>query len=406
MSSGYGTPIRIHFDNAEKMAAVGYKGGMELNATSIALSVERSVGGMPMPFTGGRRYGIDLNRVNSTIIISGIFTDDDRNRASSTSVAASAQIDFGVKMKDILFGALQVRIAKVSNDDLANLVGSVSLFTKENTHRTVRFLSSSGSVGHISGLDIRVTDSSNGTNISPENLATAFKAALDTLSDFTTTVQASDHVVDGPNTKVSIIQNTKGRMNSDTNIFFVNNNEYAPYHENFSGGYNDGTKAKSAGDKVQDLYGILHNTGRAGSAALGATALAAGAVVGTIATGGAAAVAAGVIGGVGAAGAGIAGAFTVDGDYPIGIQIPYNSTIQAPSGERYTARNFFIPTGLSQKVEDKTSDNNSVAAGTLFDKSDKFTGIKGTIQKFDVGYSAGEELYNFEMVFAPIDVIL
>lgn len=405
MSSSYGTPIRIHFDNAEKMAAVGYKGGMELNATSIAMSVERSVGGMPMPFTGGRRYGIDLNRVNSTIIITGIFTDDDRNRASGTSVAASAQIDFGVKMKDILFGALQVRVRKVSNDDLANLVGSVSLYTKDNTLRTVRFLSSSGSVGHISGLDIRVTDSSTSTNISPENLATAFKAALDTLSDFTTTVGASDYVVDAPDTKVSIIQNTKGRMNSDTNIFFVNNNEYSPYHENFSGGYNDGTKAKSAGDKVQDLYGILHNTQRAGSGLIGGGALAAGAIAGIIATGGAAAVPIGIALGAGGVSGGLL-ALASDGDYPIGIQIPYNSIIQAPDGQRYTARNFFIPTGLHHTVEDKTSDNNSVAAGTLFDKSDKFTGIRGTIQKFDVGYAAGEELYNFEMVFAPIDVIV
>ena len=56
---------------------------MELQALSIALSVERKVGGMLIPLFGGTRMGIDLNMVNSTIVIEGIFTDDDVNRRSS-----------------------------------------------------------------------------------------------------------------------------------------------------------------------------------------------------------------------------------------------------------------------------------------------------------------------------------
>ena len=41
-----------------------------------------------------------------------------------------------------------------------------------------------------------------------------------------------------------------------------------------------------------------------------------------------------------------------------------------------------------------------------FEEGDDRTGIKGTIQKFDVGYSAGENVYTFQMAFAPIDKIL
>ena len=52
--AGYGTPIRLIFDDPVAMGAFGYSGGMELMAESIAIGVDRSVGGSPMPFTGGK----------------------------------------------------------------------------------------------------------------------------------------------------------------------------------------------------------------------------------------------------------------------------------------------------------------------------------------------------------------
>ena len=101
MSEGYGTPIRILFDNPANMAQLGYKDGMELQALSFALSVERKVGGMPIPFTGGRRFGLDLNTSNSTIIIEGVFTDDDLNRRVSQASKATAEIDFAFRTEDL-----------------------------------------------------------------------------------------------------------------------------------------------------------------------------------------------------------------------------------------------------------------------------------------------------------------
>ena len=406
MSEGYGTPIRLLFDTPDNMANAGYSGGMELQALSFALSVERKVGGMPIPFLGGRRFGLDLNLVNSTIIIEGVFTDDDLNRRVSQASKASAQIDFAIRMVDLnSFGGM----SPVANSSFANLTGGTGTMTIQNKSgatTTVQFVTSSGSVGHVSGGTVRVQDTSSSTYITPAQLATAVKSAIEAQSsDFTITLSTSTFASSAGNSLLNLQQVSTGPMSSSTNVAFNNNAEYQPYHTNFSGGRNDAGIVKSAGDKVQDLYGILHNTARAGSAILGGIIALGAGIAATAATGGAATAALG-----GAAFAGgtqaITGIFAVDGDYPIGIQIPYNSTIQAPDGQKYTVRNFLIPTGLGKSVDEKMSQENNQSADVTFDTGDNTTGIQGAIQKFDVSYSAGEQMYTYQMVFAPIDIIM
>ena len=156
---------------------------------------------------------------------------------------------------------------------------------------------------------------------------------------------------------------------------------------------------------MQDLYGILHNTIRAGSAILGGVVAVTAGAAAIVATGGLATAA---LGGAAAAGgaAAITGFMNYEGDYPIGIQIPYNSIITAPDGQKYTARNFLVPTGLGKSIVDKTSKGNTQPANVDFDTGDNTTGIQGAIQKFDVSYSAGEQMYTYQMVFAPIDGIV
>ena len=189
-------------------------------------------------------------------------------------------------------------------------------------------------------------------------------------------------------------------MTGSDNLFFSNTSTYNPYHLPFTGGSNASTsKPKSAGDKVQDLYGILHNTDR-GTAALIIAGIAGAAAVAL--TGGTA-LAAGAVAG-GALIGSLDGMFS--GDYPIGLQIPYNSMIQAEDGRKYDVRNFLVPTGLFRGVNDKVSDGNDKSANVEFSTSDEMTGIQGTIQKFDVGYNAGEQHYTYQMVFAPIDMII
>jgi len=407
MADGYGTPIRLHFDNPTAMAAAGYSSGMELSAQSIALSVERKVGGMPAPFTGGRRYGIDLNRVNSTIIIEGVFVDDDLSRATKAATAAQAEIDFAFENKFTLSNGALAAVNPIFYQNLATGLGTLQLYLKLSSGATgatiIRFESSSGSVGYVSATTIRVYDTSTGTSITGPQLATAVSTAISTApalsNNLTVSVVASKKVPSAGNTRLIIRQINSGPMNRSTSLLFNNSAEFIPYHTQFTGGFDASTTLKSAGDKVQDLYGILHNTQRVGSSIVAGGLIAAGAI---IATGGLGAAA---IPGVALGAGGGLTALATDGDYPIGLQIPYNSMITAPDGQKYAARNFLVPTGLGLDVNDKMSQNNNKAAGGEFLKDDKFTGIKGAIQKFDVGYSAGEQVYTFQMVFAPIDML-
>ena len=189
-------------------------------------------------------------------------------------------------------------------------------------------------------------------------------------------------------------------MSGTGSVSFTTNRPFAPYHLPFTGGSSASkSKPKSAGDKVQDLYGILHNTDR-GTAALIVAGIAA---AGAVALTGGLALAAGTAA-VGAAVSSLDGLFS--GDYPIGLQIPYNSMITAEDGRKYDVRNFLVPTGLFRSTNEKVSSGNKKSANVDFSTSDEMTGIQGTIQKFDVGYSAGDQHYTYQMVFAPIDMII
>lgn len=404
MANGYGTPIRLIFDKPENMRNAGYENGMELNALSIVLSVERKVGGMPAPLMGGKRFGIDLNRVNSTILIEGVFTDDDHNRRTHSARGAVATIDFGLQQRDTHSVGSIPDIVTSNFGKLAEGFASLRITEKDGTVHTVSFVESSGSVGHVSGGTVRVQDTSTSTYITAAQLATAVAAAVATFGAFTTTVTASNLNPSEGNSLLTITQSNNGPMGTATSIRFGNSAFYVPYHTHFAKGSSSGTRSKSAGDKVQDLYGILHNTQRAIGAALGGIAIGVGILAGVAATGGVAAI--GIGAGVAAGGSVVGGGgvlFTVDGDYPIGIQIPYNSMIQAPDGKEYTARNFLVPTGNLKGVDEKMSQGNNNSADVEFSTGDNMTGIQGAIQKFDVGYSAGEQIYTFQMVFAPID---
>jgi len=410
MSDGYGTPIRLHFDSG----LFGFGGdpfpSMELQALSIALSVERKVGGMPLPLMGGKRLGIDLNMVNSTIVIEGIFTDDDVNRRNTAATGATAQIDFAVNHADINSVG---NFTQVPNSIFANLAKGAAKLTlqeKDGSAKEIIFsynnsanYSSIGTSNVVTGGGNTVVNIKSDDSFTPADMAASVATALGPShlnSSISVAVSTSEFVPAAGSSKLTFTQTTTGKMTGSDNLFFSNTSTYNPYHIPFTGGSSASTsKPKSAGDKVQDLYGILHNTDR-GTAALIVAGIAGAAV--TALTGGAA-LAAGAVAG-GALIGSLDGMFS--GDYPIGLQIPYNSMIQAEDGRKYDVRNFLVPTGLFRGVNDKVSDGNDKSANVEFSTSDEMTGIQGTIQKFDVGYNAGEQHYTYQMVFAPIDMII
>jgi len=405
-ADGYGTPIRLFFDTGNTILGFGGETvlpPMELMATSIALSVERKVGGMSMPFTGGMRFSMDLNMVNSAIIIEGIFTDDTLDTRKVAPIKARASLDFAV---DDASGQTMGQLdsaTPVSNYE--ELVGrNLELTDKGGTVSTISF-AKANPIG-VTGASANACTINLGSpvSITAAQMATHINTAVNSSMSgcaITATASTSEQCPIAGSSLIKLVTSVAGSHTQGVNFTGTG---WTPYHRTFDGGY-DGSAGnpKSAGDKVQDLYGILHNTQRNELAIVGAVVAGGVAVAATVATGGLAApiIGAGVLGG--AAGTGI---FNVKNDYPIGIQIPYNSMITAPDGKMYEARNFIQQTGWGKSVRDKLSDTNDEPASNNFEEGDDRTGIKGTIQKFDVGYSAGENVYTFQMAFAPIDKIL
>ena len=414
---GHGTPIRLHFDSG----LFGEDGDvfppMELTAISMALSVNRKVGGMSMPFTGGRRFGIDLNMVNSVIVIDGIFADDDVNRRVSSPRAATAVIDFAVESAD---NSAVGSFTPVDNENFEDLERVQIRQTSGTVYDILYARSTTGSYYTNTGVTNVVTDSANVTRIymhsttflTPAQMATSLATALGASHQnaaISTSIATSDFYPVAGSSKITLTQTVNGPITTASVVFIRNKSgTYKPYHNDFSGGSlgSAANSIKSGGDKVQDLYGILHNTDRGTAAVVVGAAVGVAAVVATVGTGGLAgvAIAAAVAGGGIGALTGIQAMY--NGDYPIGIQIPYNSMVTSAGGQKYALRNFLIPTGLGMTTNDKISNSNDHDANKDFDTWDNTTGIQGTIQKLEITYNAGEQHYTYQMVFAPIDAIL
>jgi len=382
------------------------------------------VGGMPLPLMGGRRLGIDLNMVNSTIVIEGIFTDDDVNRRNTAATGATAQIDFAVNHADL---ASVGNFTQVPNSIFANLATGAQklVFTQRDgtsnpPAKTIFFVQDDSKDFSNPGVTNVVTDgnSPSGTKIyihssstTPAHMAASVVTALGAShlnSSISAVASTSEFVPAAGSSKLTFTQTTTGKMTGTDSLFFFNSSSYNPYHLPFTGGSSASTsKPKSAGDKVQDLYGILHNTDRGTAALVVGALMGAAAVAVTAGTGGAAAGALAAGAGAGGAAGLVLGAQSMfNGDYPIGLQIPYNSMIKAADGKKYALRNFLVPTGFFRDTMDKISDGNNEPANVEFSTTDEMTGIQGTIQKLDIGYNAGEQHYTYQMVFAPIDMII
>jgi hypothetical protein len=176
----------------------------------------------------------------------------------------------------------------------------------------------------------------------------------------------------------------------------------APYTDPpfFTGGMN--VNRKSAADKVQDLWGIVNNSipSSVGSSGDNNT------ILSMFRT----------RGGLSRLWGGKRRQHFKGGDYIVGLQIPYNSMVQTTSADdMYVARNFLVPVGrFSEGVVEggaddpfgsKGSEANMLDAGVEFNRGNNVTGIVGTVTKLDISYDAGENVYVFTMIFAPINKI-
>ena len=384
---------------------------IELMATDFALDVDRGVSGQALWFTGSSRFAFDTNTNAATIIINGIVTDDGQTPAAAAQ-AAIATIDFSIDKYSVAksFPPLVPPIDTwmLTHDAPAGppyTVSSSTLYitlkTTGGTEHKIYVIENSSSAGGYDGGSSRawfaVYNESTGVYTNAQ-IATNFKAAVDALpgTPFGASLKTSEKTGEA-NVVVEITQTTAGKNGNNGYPLYVAphggnwRNSLSWHTVQFNGGKagTEGSQGKSAGDKVMDLYSIANNSNDPGFGSL--TALPAG-LISILQTAG---------------GGSAANLEMVNGDYIIGIQIPFDSMINADT-EKYKSVNFFMPTGnvwtpstkSSSHATDATEEFNSDSFGK------NYTGIKGTIQKITFTKFAGEPVYGFNLIFAPIDFII
>lgn len=414
-------PVRILFSSRRGKMDEFYPGGMELMATSIQMDVERKFNPIPIPLSGGARFAIDMNSVNSAIQIEGVLTDDDPAGRSVSGAKAVAEIDTAfLSSSDQSVGQLQtVPITEYPSVDLMQ-IGPVG-----NVVWQLLFVNTAGAVpiGNVSLVDLStptriaricVHDTSGSTHISATQLATAIASAINDSTSgweapFTASVLTSELKPSVGATRVSIEYDNVGSAGNDISLAGVKSSDNSGssltlYHTTFSGGRNESSAfARSAGDKLQDLYGIVHNTQKPGSSIFAGSAI--GVATGGYAVAGGAAAAVAAAAGIGGAIGGASGGFvslSADGDYPSKLIIPYNSMLTADSGELYSVRHLRLALGLGKRREDKLSTTNT---STKEDDGDDIA-IRGGIKSLTLGHQAGETIYSFRMTYLPVNILL
>lgn len=462
-----GYPIRLIQDNGNII---------ELMANRIDMNVTRKTGGKPMPWTGSSRYSFDMNINRAMITIQGVFVDDDTIISGTPGTAimnfARTQNDYGTGFKyqapqwgtgsnlQYLFhdeapnsnkSADIMRSTAYSNQYLHRPAGRFFLPTASLVRPAIRIGSvttNGGSLNHhiyfksvigTGNSDTTAYDASQSDptvnvdfqgnhqittylhtetlpaaykGVTPTSLATAVAACINgKLSTYFTaevvSVADKNGTTSDAGVKITQVNHGSGGFVTSKGWSTTYPNSKSPEYAKcyMETGYDfdafvgaSDSSQKSAGDKVQDLWGVINNSMPSAKGSLlrtrGMRTLLSGAPI---------------VGGM------VSERRTqaANGDYIVGLQLPYNSMVQADSSELYVPRNFLVPVGQFKHgiVEggpdnpfgNKGSEENNEPASVEFSKNGFTSGIQGTVTKFDVSYDAGENVYVFTMIFAPIN---
>ena len=379
-----GIPIRLVRND-------GYR--IPLLAQDIALDVSRKIGGMALPFTGSTRVGFDFNMNDAVIVINGIINDD--TVAPGDKVGASGVIDFGCTHYSASLETKYDWATSAHTGNLINIQSGIKLVATDDSEYTITF-HRGGSPSYTTSATHMDIQNNASLPISATAAATNLAAAIAAIAGtpFTTSIVTSPF--SNASTRVVITQSTTGK-NGNTRTPFPSKTFMGsfPYFSLFKGG--KAGESKSAGDKVMDLWGTLNNSNNGGMSVMSGYL---GAISGL---------------GIAAEWLGIEGAGdALDvhdlkyGDYIIGIQIPYNSMIKSTTLQTYEPVNFFMPTGAMHTKDSKGSEKARKASTkfTSWTSDGDYTGIKGSIQKATFTQLAGEPIYSFTIVFAPMDWII
>ena len=372
-----------------------------LDATDYSLNITRSVPVLPVPVLG-ERYAIDLNMVTADFKLNVILADDDCAALANAPNAASASIDFSA-LANADGGTRQAYMTSgtVSVNDLHNNFFEIeSTYTGENTVRPpVRIKFNKNSASHSSsntpstvlvGIQGITTDDALAAAVKTACEAASFTQQLTTAggtsfsSAFTITVSNGELT---NNARLTFTQTEAGfGGNNATPVFNKGFTSVIPLFDEFAGGTNK--SCRSAGDKLQDLIAYV------GNASL-----------------------------LGASGSALGGRADPDdtnslieqdvslsekqtADYIVGMQVPYNSMITSTSpNDDYTERNLIMITGRSDANQQDSTANN-LDVGVVFDPTNKYTGIAGTVVAMSMNYVAGENVFEGSLTFMPVDFIV
>ena len=383
---------------------------IELDATTYSINVSRSIPVIPIPVLA-ERMAIDINAVQSDISIDCVLRDDDCAATKFQQDAAFCSIDFGLSAdtsgggNDFFMTGDGGAISIANLDDKTFEIATA--YTNKSRVRapiTIKFDKDTPSHTYATGqplLTVGIQSVSTGADLASRVVAaftqngsfniqlTSTGSTSDTMLDALTISAGAGSVATTGNSKVTITSVELGPdgNNATPNFWSDNGVLSKPKFELFGGGTLH--NCKSAGDKLQDLIGVVGNANLAG-------------------------VSGGILD-VGLdidKGNGLGTDFSIadrSGDYIVGIQIPYNSLVQKTtsdtSNDGYVTRNLLIMTG-ARPIEDQDSSGNTKPHGVDFIVDDKFTGIRGTVVGMNFGYDAGNNIYEGSITFQPVDLIV
>jgi len=393
-----------------------------LLVTNLAMDVDRKFRTRAIVGSGGRRHATDLNLANSIIQLEGFITDDEVPLFESGN-KAEGSVDFSVNSNGQVNGFYKEdnlkKIARGGRDPaddstVQDMTTSKSFLSVKNTsndrnYRLYFGLASSsdadfgtftGNANQLESDDgnhhyLKVLEGANlavATIQSIEDIATAFHDWAET--NLNVTAEILTGVSGTANSAVRLRRTTTGVSGNSTILFRASPVSVSrPVTKKFSGGLDsDESISMSAGDKVAHLFAILNNSrdgntgqrrrqrkrNRGQSLDIKRKATE-----------------------------------NRRGDYITGIQIPFNSFVNATASEKYSAVNFYVKNGLGRGnrgfVDDKHP-RNALDASTPFQEDrGKFgagyTGIKGGIDRATFSQVGGEPLYNFTIIFVVADRI-
>lgn len=381
-------------------------GLIPLDVTELVLDVDRGVNARSTLFGGARRYAMDLNRPKAVILLKGYIVDDDLS-GITVGQTASGTIDFSAR--NLWPTGTTSLVGDGVGSDLTSLAESMahnSFTNPDNPVLTLRatdgesydihFIKSSTAQGFnvdssSNKFHVSIHDNSN-MNTAAEianNLVSLINSTAGTHAEINNRFNASAVVspITGETATVLLAQKVAGEDGNKT-ISWDAFSPHTPVINSFAGGQSTSGSftSMSAGDKVAHLYAILNNSNDGGFK------------------------------------------FTTIkdknkdtfytrnkhgvrqkyADYIGGIQIPFNSTINNDSGDKYVAKNFFMPTGRIKRAKDKHPKQALPASTEIENTNDstEYSFIKGAVTKATFVQMGGEPIYAFDIQFLPIDSIL